>query len=289
LVTSDVTGAPANGDSMEPAISGNGRVIAFASLATTLDGTQTNQVSQIYLAGNPLVSPVASGWWLDPNDPGRGFAIEERGNTVLLCDCGYTASGPPLWSLATQPGLGAGVFTGPLLEFGDGATLAGSYRPPSVRSTLGSSTLALTGPTGAQLLEGSAAESAQRFEFSPGGVAAGPVGGYPETGWWWNPSQPGQGLFLEVQGTRIHLAMLAYDGTGRATWYLADAPMTSPASFAGDLLQCLHRVPGQPGPPFSCSIFVGRMAINFASVIAGTATITVAGQSSQYPIQRYRF
>jgi hypothetical protein len=114
------------------------------------------------------------------------------------------------------------------------------------------------------------------------------VARYPETAWWWNPAQPGQALFMEVQGATLFVAVLAYDGRGQASWYRALGTMTNMSRFTGPLVQC-------QGPPAiastTCFTTVGTLTIAFSSTLAGTASLTQAGASVPlaYSIQRYRY
>ncbi|MFX8774342.1 hypothetical protein ABTM73_19225, partial [Acinetobacter baumannii] len=76
-------------------------------------------------ASNPLSAPVVSGWWANPADPGRGYAVEERANRVYLADLLYGADGTPTW-YSQLAGVTGSVISGPLLAFQGGQTLTGS-------------------------------------------------------------------------------------------------------------------------------------------------------------------
>jgi hypothetical protein len=60
----------------------------------------------------------------------------------------------------------------------------------------------------------------QRFNIVPDGAVQGPVANLPESGWWWNPNEPGRGFFLEWQGTTLDIAGYMYDDAGNSVWYL---------------------------------------------------------------------
>jgi Tol biopolymer transport system component len=292
LVSNDVNGLPGNGDSVTPAISGNGRVIAFASTATNLDGTQTNKVSQVYIAGNPLTSPLANGWWWNPATPGQGVAIEERGDSLFVGTYQYAPDTTPLWLAASAGATGTNGFSGSLFQYANGSTLSGTYQPASVAANLGTASLALSNLANGSLTIGTSQQPLQRFEFVTGGVAAGPVAGYPETGWWYNPATPGQGLFMEVQGTSLFATLFAYDTRGQATWYLAQGAMGSARSFTGALNLCQGLPNSAPsGVAPNCTTSAGAIVLAFTSLIAGSATVTSSQASKPviYAIKRYTF
>ncbi|HWS27472.1 MAG TPA: hypothetical protein VN259_13005 [Xanthomonadales bacterium] len=57
----------------------------------------------------------------------------------------------------------------------------------------------------------------------------------PESGWWWNPLEPGRGYFVEMQGGRVFLAAFLYADDGRATWSVALMDGDATAGYAGPL------------------------------------------------------
>ena len=59
----------------------------------------------------------------------------------------------------------------------------------------------------------------------------------PQTGWWWNRSQPGTGFAIERQGNRIFLASFSYEDNGRSTWYASTLDQQANAHYTADLLK----------------------------------------------------
>lgn len=56
----------------------------------------------------------------------------------------------------------------------------------------------------------------------------------PESGWWWNPDEPGYGVSIEIQDTRVFLAIYTYNSTGsdrQSKWYVAQGLLTDNAHF----------------------------------------------------------
>lgn len=109
----------------------------------------------------------------------------------------------------------------------------------------------------------------------------------PESGWWWNPDEPGTGFNLEIQDTFIFVAYYGYDDDGFPTWYLAGGQLTGNALFQGPLynnhngtcLGCAYT------PPDPAQAVGENLRIEFDT--ESTGTVTIAGRS--YPIERHEF
>jgi len=104
----------------------------------------------------------------------------------------------------------------------------------------------------------------------PGAVTCQPQA--PQTGWWWNPAQPGRGFSIEVQGQHIFFAAFHYDVSGRSTWNVASGPTSLDGSlFNGDLLAVAG---GQTlGGPYKGSpnvSKVGTLTLAFSDAAHGT-------------------
>lgn len=57
-----------------------------------------------------------------------------------------------------------------------------------------------------------------------------------ETGWWWNPSEPGRGFFVEVQRGNLFISVYMYGADQRAAWYIANGPYTR-GTFTGNVME----------------------------------------------------
>lgn len=56
----------------------------------------------------------------------------------------------------------------------------------------------------------------------------------PESGWWWNPEEPGVGYNIEIQDTRVFLAAYTFQSSGNprpATWFIAEGNMQNATTF----------------------------------------------------------
>jgi RimJ/RimL family protein N-acetyltransferase len=123
-------------------------------------------------------------------------------------------------------------------------------------------------------------------EDAPLASAAVTLNVYPETGWWWNPAQPGMGFFIERQANNdLFMTSFLYDASGRATWVLSTGPMSG-SSYSGPLntygngqtLTGAYKSNTQTGT-------VGTISIAFADSTHGTLT----WPGGAIPIQRFGF
>jgi len=108
----------------------------------------------------------------------------------------------------------------------------------------------------------------------------------PESGFWWNPDEPGSGYAIEIQDNFLFVAFYVYDEQGNPEWYTAGAPMQGNALFdseinytyGGPCIHCLYTAPvtlhGEMGP----------VTINFLT----ETTATIQFGSVTKPIERMR-
>lgn len=100
----------------------------------------------------------------------------------------------------------------------------------------------------------------------------------PESGFWWNPNEPGSGYAIEIQDNYMFVAFYVYDESGNPEWYTAGAPLQGNALFdtvmhytyGGPCIDCAYTAPitleGEMGP----------VTINFLTET--TATLQFSGQ-----------
>lgn len=114
----------------------------------------------------------------------------------------------------------------------------------------------------------------------------------PESGWWWNPDEPGRGYNIEIQDDVLTIAAYGYDADGFPVWFTAAAQMIgnerveaefdyfeAPA-LAGDCLACPYA-----GQPFDFLGEGGLLDIEFIDTI--TARLTWDG--GDMIIERFNF
>ncbi|HET7731564.1 MAG TPA: hypothetical protein VFK48_16195 [Usitatibacter sp.] len=118
---------------------------------------------------------------------------------------------------------------------------------------------------------------------APGAVQCKPS--RPQTGWWWNPAEPGRGYSLEVQGNTMFFATYLYDAAGRATWYAAAMPVSLEGSYftgamitrsGGQTLDGAYRPPG-------AAVAAGDITIAFNDASHGT----IVWPGGSVPIERF--
>lgn len=157
----------------------------------------------------PSTNPE-TGWWFNPNQGGRGFGIEVQNGNMYLAGYMYDPAGNPVWYLASGAMTSPASFQGEWAQFGDGETLTGPYKAPSVvKQNVGPVTLQFIDPATATLtLPNQAQISLIRYSFgvpSPVLSALSPAAATPNS-------------LLSVTGSGIdptaNLTMTLSDNTG---------------------------------------------------------------------------
>jgi hypothetical protein len=102
-------------------------------------------------AVQPLTTPEP-GWWWNPAEGGRGFAIEIQGNAMYFAGYMYDPNGNPVWYVASGPMTSPTVFEGTWTQYQNGLTLTGPYRPPTLaNASVGAVSMAFSDSHTAQL------------------------------------------------------------------------------------------------------------------------------------------
>jgi len=261
-----------------------------------------NDQNKTPLSSTPLtcsgVNPVAgasfvpeSGWWWDSSLNGTGFFIEYGGNSGQGLFVGgflYDANGNSAWLVSTGP-LTSAKYTSTWIKTAGGQTLTGAYKAPSqtivanIGLTFTDATHAvLTRPDGSQI-------NLTRFSFSATQTRTPPVGGAPQSGWWWaGQSFSGTGYGIEIQGSAVFVVAYVYDNNGGPVWYLATGAMNSPNNYTGqwDLYAGGPQLTSPEGN-YSAHTVAGSsvpMALSFTDGANGTLTMG----SVTIPITRFQ-
>lgn len=111
----------------------------------------------------------------------------------------------------------------------------------------------------------------------------------PESGVWWNPNEPGTGIFIEIQDNFLVAAAYTYDTVGNAQWYTATGFMTGNARFDGVLDAFTNgNCPGCPYRPNREFLGAGGpITIVFDPDDTTRANLTWGGRTM--PIERFQF
>lgn len=229
------------------------------------------------------VSPE-TGWWWTPEEPGRGVVIEATGASGIFAGLlVYAEDGAPTWHVVDAAG--EATRTGTLQTFVGGQTLTGAYRPNAYVGPAGTASFSFDGPRSGVMTWPGGQTRIVRYDIVSGGAAAGPAPGAPRAGWWFNALESGRGFFIEVQGDTLFLLAAMYDDLGRAVWYAALGPMTTPGFFQGELTEISggQTMAGPYRPPSRIASY-GPIAVQI--VDDARATITLPG-GRQVQVVRY--
>jgi hypothetical protein len=144
-----------------------------------------------------------SGWWWNPAQAGRGLFIENQGNTLYLAAFLYTEDGRATWTVATLSATSATQYNGTLQSFGGGQTLTGAWTANTLTAAnLGAVRIDEIDARHATLTWPGGVVAIERLALVPGGPTLPRPAGTPETGWWWNPAEPGRGFGIEMRAAR---------------------------------------------------------------------------------------
>ena len=203
-------------------VSGATFYVGYGDNGTAMLDSGRNR-SAVSVPGEVECHPQApqTGWWWNPAEDGRGFSIEVRGGNLFFAAFLYDVSGRSTWYVSTGPtSVDGSVYVGDLLAARGGQTLGGAYPGFPTLRTEGRMALAFSGADRGTLSWPGGTIPIERFNIVPNGLAAAPVAGQPESGWWWNEQEAGRGFFLEWQGGALDIAGYMYDEAGNPVWYL---------------------------------------------------------------------
>jgi hypothetical protein len=91
---------------------------------------------QIFGTGVPAFQPEP-GWWWNASESGRGYSVEVQGSNLFLVGFMYDDAGKPLWYFSAGPMTTPTHFDGDILQFADGQTLTGPFKPPGTPRKVG--------------------------------------------------------------------------------------------------------------------------------------------------------
>jgi hypothetical protein len=91
--------------------------------------------------GPPAAFQPKTGWWWNPDESGRGFAIEMQGDHMFIGAYMYDGAGNPVWYVADALMQSANRFSGPLLQFANGQAMGAAYRAPTPPAVIGTITV----------------------------------------------------------------------------------------------------------------------------------------------------
>ena len=240
-----------------------------------------NSLPSIFNGWNPLAA-AENGWWWNPAAGGMGIAFEQKQRRGFAAVFFFDEDGAPVWYSGGgeanyfTPGPGS-MTTGTALmldSFRGGTPFSGTFRNPERVGNATFFNLVADAPRNATLNWRWPSIALQRFAFAAGGPDLNPPDGIvPETGWWWVASEPGWGIFLEIQGSAVFLAVFTYEDDGRPVWFVGQGSLAR-----GELAVMLQRYRNgpsgnNPGRPLEPVANIGTLTAIFADRRNGTAVL----------------
>ncbi len=236
LASRTAAGQPGNGMSGDPALSGDGRSIAFTTGARDLVAGNLAG-GQVILTGNPLIDPAGARYWHATSGDQQSLAIERQGNRAYVASLTYDAAGNATW----QAGF---------CSFGN-LTCAGQLNLVAGGQAVGGAPFAIVFAENG--IDATLTFNQVRLALRPfplGGNTLPAMPGLAEAGWWYDVDDPagGTGWFLATATPLANgipgppaamLTGLVYDRSGQPFWAAAAGTMTN-----GGLTATLHRYAG---------------------------------------------
>lgn len=236
-------------------------------------------------------------WW-NAAESGWGININHQGNTLFATLFTYDENGAPMWLVMSEGARQAdGAYQGTLYRstgpafnatsfLGANVVPVGSMRLVFVAT--GQATLTYT-YNGTQV-----AKTITRQVFGTPPTCTWSVfdrsyaQNYQDL--WWNPSEPGWGVNVTHQGTKLFATLFTYETNNQGVWLvMSDGIETADGRFSGTLYRT-------SGPAFNASPWtpsvptpVGTMSFAFTDGNAGTITYSFNGVTVTKAIQRQVF
>lgn len=245
------------------------------------------------ISGNAFAVAPENGWWWNPAESGRGFAIERQGDKIFLAGFLYENSGTATWYVSLLDAQPNGSWTGDMIRYTGGQTLLGPYKAPTSTTAVASATVSFdtqsTGQMALTFKDGHLPKSIQleRFPFwAP--IPFAPSNGSYESGWWWNESESGRGYFIETQGSQAFVASFMYDSTGQPTWYAMLANVLTPSILTGGIQQYTNgqSLSGDYKAPALSPSSAGDLTVRFTNNETGALTLP---NGQNVPLKRFLF
>ncbi|HEX4332359.1 MAG TPA: hypothetical protein VH040_09480 [Usitatibacter sp.] len=256
------------------------------------------------------VTRGVTGLWWNPQEPGWGVFLSQRGNIVFAAIYTYDASGNPKWYVAPDCMLFSASLGGEpcgsfLYEVSGPRFFAAPFDSSSAKTfNVGGVTLSFADENTGTLKLQYELDPAVNYdpataytrtvqiqrEIFPVARTAPPRIDYTDL--WWNPAEPGWGLAITQQFNNIFLAWYVYDSAGKPAWYVAPSCVVNDAQdgCAGPLFRTTGPALSTTFDSSAVRVFgAGSVSIAFSDANTGTISYTVDGVSSSKPISREVF
>jgi hypothetical protein len=245
-------------------------------------------------------------WWAAPpgSESGWGINFAHQGDVIFATWFTYNSRGRAWWLSMTASKIADNAYAGTLYETNGPPFSFVPFSPKAVTlNAVGTGTLSFSGDeegTFEYVVNGvSQKKSITRQEFGPmpvcvyGGVQDITSADNYQDLWWAEPdgSEAGWGVNLAHQGDTIFATWFTYDVDGAPLWLSSVAPLRSPNTYEGGLVQTA-------GPAFSETSFdpskvtrntVGSATFKFNNGNAAKFTFKVNGITQTKSIKRQVF
>lgn len=144
--------------------------------AVSLPGGRTIAATRFVFGGNgPAVQPrphqPETGWYWNPNEGGRGYALEVQNDQLYMAMFHYNEDGSPTWHII-KGDLSTGVLTAPFTAYDGGQSLAAAFAPGGTESLRGAYTVSFRHACAGQVQRaGAPATAIRRFPIPGSGLA----------------------------------------------------------------------------------------------------------------------
>ena len=231
-----------------------------------------------------------TGFWWNPARDGSGISIERRGNIDFLSWYTYFCNAPGDSTWLTTGGYSYSSMIGPFeLDIWSGWPLGetpGYFEPISIGNVAllfrgnEDAILRVTDPKTNEVLT---TWDLERFYF-------GPSTGDSRNGWWWDPAQAGNGVFIEFQGDQLFAAWYNYrsDYSGR-WWTLYKYGFSENGSEPLPITEWTGGACFYSQQVLPISNQVGEATLTFQDDWHSTLNWWAEGQSGTYQLQRFLF
>ena len=228
-----------------------------------------------------------SGWWWNPAEGGRGFALEIRDGRLFFAGFLYEASGRATWYASGPTAMQSPTkYIGTLDKYFGGQTMNGAYKTPVNQGSAGQLTIDFTDATHAVMSWPGGSVNIERFEFVNQGLATAVSSFAPESGWWWNPDEGGRGFAIEVQKGSLFMSSFFYDDIGNPIWNISTGAMSAPNLFEGDWLLYANgqTLAGSYKSPKITNAKAGAVKLKFSDTTHATLTLP---NGREIPLERF--
>lgn len=302
LVTA-ADGNQGNGASGTPAVSADGRKVAFDSEASNLVAGDTNGLPDVFGVDNPAAAGFINysfTYW-NPTQPGWGLNLQHQGDLVYGTWYTYATDGQVMFlTMETRP-QPDGSFGGPVFRV-SGIPFSQINNAPAVTTVtqIGTATLRFDGSGGVTFnytVNGvSQSRQLERFVFDPTpvtcqGTTQSRASATNYSDLWWNSSEPGWGLTLAHQGNIIFVLWYTYGAGGRDQWISGSSlVLQADGSYQGSLQRPLAGIPLTQinGPATSFPVpTAGSASLRFIDGENGIFSYTLDGVTQSKLITRF--